>query len=97
MFHETRLAPLWHRMKLRSPDVCGLPFVSGSTQTVMTPLRMPGLPVTAAPATPTMTAKATTAADRMTLFDGGLNNAHPLAHWSERWTSPPSDGCGEAP
>jgi hypothetical protein len=43
MFHEICLAPFRQTKKFMSPDVYRLPFVSGSTHTVMTPLWMPGL------------------------------------------------------
>ena len=57
MFHEIWRAPFKQTKKFRSPDVARLPFVGGSTQAVMTPLRTPGLAVLLAPATVTTTAE----------------------------------------
>ena len=63
MFHEIFLAPFKHANTFRSPDVYRLPFVSGSTHTVMTPLRMPGFPAPLAEAiVATAANKITTAA-----------------------------------
>jgi hypothetical protein len=61
MFHESVPSP--QRRRFRSPEVVGLPFVGGSIQTVMTPLRMPGLTALSADASDaTATEETTTAA-----------------------------------
>jgi hypothetical protein len=70
MFHEIFLAPFKQTKKFRSPEVALLPFVSGSTHAVMTPLWTPGLAVLLAPAIAVTTAKRTTTATTNSLVDG---------------------------
>ena len=68
MFHEIFLAPFRQTKKFRSPDVALLPFVSGSTHAVMTPLWTPGLLAVRAPAIAVTVANETTAAAASSSF-----------------------------
>jgi hypothetical protein len=71
MFHESFLAPFTQATKFRSPDVALLPFVSGSTHVVMTPLWTPGrCVVLVAPAIAVTAANRTTAASVSSFLDG---------------------------
>ena len=71
MFHEIFLAPFTQTKKFMSPDVDLLPFVSGSTHVVMTPLWTPGrCVVLAAPAIVVAAANTTIAAIASRFVDG---------------------------
>ncbi len=96
MFHEIRFAPFRQTRKFRSPEVYRLPFVSGSTHAVMTPLRTPGFALLAAPATPATTANTTTAAATSSFVDGGFIDPRPLATCSKGGWSAPRIGFSEA-
>ena len=70
MLHESLFAPFAQWNMFRSPDVAGLPCVTGSMHAVMTPLWTPGNGAMLAPATPATTANKTTTPTASSFVDG---------------------------